>query len=155
MHQAVYIYNHTPKPNSGVAPIELISKTKFSNYNHMKRLHVFGCPVFVLDPKLQDGNKIPKWKPRSKRGQYLGVVTNHLTNVGQILNIETGKITPQYHVIYDITFSSVPNAESGGIKKEKEITTEHWKQMIVTGLERSIEDPDPDSNDKTILSNKS
>ena len=93
MNQAVYIYNRTPKSDSGLAPVELFSRTKFSSYDHLQRLHVFGCPVFVLDPKLQDGKRIPKWKARFRRGQYLGVSQHHSTNVGKILNIKTGKMS--------------------------------------------------------------
>ena len=147
MNQAVYIYNNTPKPDCGLAPIELFSKTKFVSYEHLRRLHVFGCRVFVLDPKLQDGNRIPKWKARSRRGQYVGIATDHSTTVGCILNINSGKMSPQYHVVYDDTFSSVPNAESGGINKEAEITAEHWKEMTIKGLERSLPDPDPELNE--------
>jgi hypothetical protein len=29
------------------------------------RSHVWGCPTFVLDPKLQNDQKIPKWNKRS------------------------------------------------------------------------------------------
>ena len=93
MHQAVYIYNHIPKPDSGLASIKLLSKTKFPSYDHLNRFHVFGCPVFVLDPKLQDGKRIPKWKARSRRGQYMGIHPGHSTNVGRILNINSGKGT--------------------------------------------------------------
>jgi hypothetical protein len=27
--------------------------------------HTFGCPALVLEPRLQEGLKIPKWQPRS------------------------------------------------------------------------------------------
>ena len=140
----VYLQQYT---HCGLAPIKLFSKTKFVNYEHLRRLHVFGCPVFVLDPKLQDGNCIPKWKARSRRGQYVGIATDHSTTVGRILNINAGKMSPQYHVIYDDTFSSVPNTKSGGINKEAEITAEHWKEMTIKGLERSLPDPDPELNE--------
>jgi hypothetical protein len=67
---AVYIYNHVPNALSGLSPIELATRvaqhqTDFSN------LHVWGSPSYVLDPKLQDGRKIPKWKPRSRRAILL------------------------------------------------------------------------------------
>ena len=71
MNHTVYIYIHTPKPDSGLAPAELFSKTKFSSYDHLHRLHIFRCSVFVFDPKLQEGKRIPKWKACSRRGQYL------------------------------------------------------------------------------------
>ena len=55
MHHAVYIYNNVPKPNHKRSPVELLSKSFQIDYNHLHRLHVFGCPCCVLDPKLQDG----------------------------------------------------------------------------------------------------
>ena len=42
-------------------------------------------------------------------GQYLGVSKEHASTVGLIRNLKTGKITPQYHLVYDNWFSSVPN----------------------------------------------
>jgi hypothetical protein len=62
-----------------MAPIELFTCMKFPNYNHLQRSHVWGCPVYVLDPMLQDGKKIPKWKPRARRGFYIGVSKQHST----------------------------------------------------------------------------
>jgi hypothetical protein len=52
---AVYIWNHLPKRDSLMSPIEIFSGTKVDNYARLQRSHVWGCPVYVLDPKLQDG----------------------------------------------------------------------------------------------------
>ncbi len=56
----VWLHNCIPNHLSGLTPMELPTKTKA---NHFDLLHtnVWGCPVDVLDPKLQDGPKIPKW----------------------------------------------------------------------------------------------
>ena len=78
------------------------------------------CPCYVLDPKLHDGHKIPKWNPRARRGQYLGVSPSHSTLVGRILNVNSGYVSPQYHVVYDDLFTSVPNSENGGFTKDSE-----------------------------------
>lgn len=51
--------------------IEILSSTLLSDYTYLNRLHVFGCPTYVLDPSLQDRHKIPKWNPRTRRGQFL------------------------------------------------------------------------------------
>ncbi|MGH7955352.1 MAG: hypothetical protein ACREOZ_05270, partial [Gloeomargaritales cyanobacterium] len=69
--------------------------------------HVWGCPTYVLDPTLQDGKKLPKWKPRSRRGMFVGVSPDHSTNVSEILNLTTLSITPQYHLVYDDFFTTV------------------------------------------------
>jgi hypothetical protein len=63
MEHAVYLWNNLPNQASNMAPLELFSKSRFPSYNHLRRLHVWGCPAYVLEPKLQDGKKIPKWNP--------------------------------------------------------------------------------------------
>jgi hypothetical protein len=104
---AVYMHNHLPIREMRMSPVEKFTGTVFSNYNHLIRAHTFGCPVYVLDPRLQDSKKIPKWKMRSRRGIYLGVSKHHSSTVHLILNPETGAISPQYHCIFDDTFSTV------------------------------------------------
>jgi hypothetical protein len=39
------------------------------------------CLVFVLDPKLQDGKKIPKWNQQLWQGQFLGFSDEHMSIV--------------------------------------------------------------------------
>ena len=65
--------------------------------------------MYVLDPKLQDGKKLPKWVPRARCGQFLGISPDHASSIGLIRNLTTGKISCQFHVVYDDWFSSVPN----------------------------------------------
>ena len=48
MDHTEYVYNNVPKPS----PVEVRSKTFQNDYNYLHRLHVFGCPCYVLDPKL-------------------------------------------------------------------------------------------------------
>lgn len=104
---AVYLWNNTPKPNTYVSPLEHFTSTTFPDYNHLQRLHVFGCPVYVLDPKLQDGKKLPKWHRRSRQGIYVGISKRHSSTVHLVLNLDTGKVSPQYHVVFDDTFSTI------------------------------------------------
>jgi hypothetical protein len=65
---AVYLWNNLPKQENLLASLEIFSATKFTNYSKLNRAHIFGCPVYVLEPKLQDENKVPKWAPRARRG---------------------------------------------------------------------------------------
>jgi hypothetical protein len=58
----------------------------------LRRLKVFGCPACVLDPRLQDGKKTPKWEPRSRKGQFLGFSREHASTVGLIRDIRTSHI---------------------------------------------------------------
>ena len=57
----IYIWNNLPNSTTQISPFEHFTGTLASNHHHPQRLHVFGCPVYVLDPKLQDGKKLPKW----------------------------------------------------------------------------------------------
>ena len=141
LNHAVWMWNNLPKRGSFMAPLELFSGTVFPTLDHLHRSHVWGCPVYVLDPKIQDGKKLPKWSPRARRGQYLGVSPDHSSTVGLILNIATGYVSPQYHVVYDDLFSSVPNAETGGVLQQDMFTGSFWDQLVACGLER-IDDGD-------------
>ena len=86
----------------------------------LRRARVFGCPTYVLDPKLQDGKKIPKWEARARTGMFLGFSDVHSSTVGLILNIRTGYISPQYHVVYDEKFETVSSKRAIDL-------TETWK----------------------------
>jgi len=68
---------------------------------------VFGCPVYVLDPKLQDGSKIPKWSLHARLGQFLGFSKSHSSSVGLICNLRTNHVLAQFHVVYDQLYSTV------------------------------------------------
>jgi hypothetical protein len=59
-----WVYNRVPNRLSGLIPLELLAKTK-ADHRDLLCSHVWGCPVIVLDPKLQDGKKMPKWNHRS------------------------------------------------------------------------------------------
>ena len=50
--------------------------------------------------------KIPKWAPRSQRGVNMGFSKIHSTQVGLVINLLTGSISPQYHVVFDDMFST-------------------------------------------------
>jgi len=148
MDHAVYIYNNVPRIDNNKSSVELFSSTLLKDYAHLNRLHVFGCPAYVLDPTLQDGHKIPKWRPRTRRGQFLGYSQQHSSTVGRILNIRTGNVSPQYHVVYDDKFSSVPNAESGGMFADQPFDAKQWSTLIKEGNERVVPEPSEPVKDK-------
>jgi hypothetical protein len=72
----------------------------------IKYLHLFGCPVYVLQASLQSGKAAPKWENRSRVGVYLGISSQHALNVSLILNPHSGYISPQFHCVYDDSFES-------------------------------------------------
>ena len=138
MEHAVYIWNNLPNKQMRIAPLEIFTASHFANYDHLNYLHIWGCPAYVLDPKLQDRKKILKWDLHSQRGQFLGISPDHSTTIGCILNFNMGFISPQYHVIYDDLFTMVPNAESGGIFHDTPLTQDHWEQIVTSGHERIV-----------------
>ncbi|MGH9726402.1 MAG: hypothetical protein ACRD41_15170, partial [Candidatus Acidiferrales bacterium] len=111
LRYAAYIHNITPKPNcGGHSPLELFSSVITEHPMRSPALHhthVWGCPAYVLDPTLQDGKKLPKWQPRSRKGMFMGVSPDHASTIGDILNLQTKSITPQFHVVYDDDFTTV------------------------------------------------
>eukprot|EP00957_Ditylum_brightwellii_P191740 14596807-Ditylum_brightwellii.AAC.1 len=52
--------------------------------------HIWGCPTFVLNSRSQSNTEIelPKWDPK------------------------TGHVSPQYHVVFDDEFYTVPYLQS-------------------------------------------
>ena len=112
MEYAVWIYNRVPRDSlGGLTPDEFWSSTR-TDHSDIKRAHVFGCPVYVLDPKLQDGKSIPKWNSRSRQGMFIGFSPEHSSMVPLVLNLETGHISPQFHVVFDDHFHTVSSLQS-------------------------------------------
>jgi hypothetical protein len=106
MKYAAQLYNITPNRSSLMSPSELFSGTK-QHGCALDQARVWGCPAFVLEPMLQDGKKLPKWRRRSRVGQFLGFSSDHATTVGLIRNLATGYVSPQFHVVFDEQFQTV------------------------------------------------
>ena len=66
LQHAAWVQNSVPKILLclSLTPLELLTETK-PDHRDLLHSHVWGCPVFVLDPKLQDGKEIPKCNRRS------------------------------------------------------------------------------------------
>ncbi|KAI2499350.1 hypothetical protein MHU86_15132 [Fragilaria crotonensis] len=107
---AVYVYNNTPNAQN-LCPADLFTGSTVPRHR-LRDLHTWGCPVYVLDPSLQAGKKLPRWEPRSRRGVFVGLSTIHSSEVPLILNLATGSITPQYHVVFDDRYSTVTSIGS-------------------------------------------
>ena len=107
---ATYLYNHLPTAQ-GLCPADIFTGSTVPRHR-LKDIHVWGCPVYVLDPHLQEGKKLPKWQPRSRQGVFLGFSTLHSSEVPLVLNQATGSITPQFHVVFDDF--SLPSLRSKG-----------------------------------------
>ena len=62
--------------------------------------------MFVLEAKLQNDQKLPKWDHWSRKGQFLGFSDKHSTLVATVRNLKTGYISPQYHIVFDELFET-------------------------------------------------
>jgi hypothetical protein len=100
------VNNHIPRKHEQESPIELFSSTKTSAKLH--QFQHFGCPVYVLDHKLQAGRKSGmKWKERVRIGVNLGFSPQHAKSVHLILSLTSGCVSPQYHCTFDSSFESL------------------------------------------------
>ena len=107
---AAWLHNRLPNRVTGITAIEMLTSVK-ADHRDLLRSHVWGCPVYVLDPKLQSGQKIPKWNKRSRLGQFLGFSEEHSSLIANVRHLRTGHVSPQYHCVYDDLFQTVFGAE--------------------------------------------
>jgi hypothetical protein len=120
---ATHLYNHLPNAQ-GLCPADLFTGSTVPRHR-LKDIHVWGCPIYILDPQLQAGQKLPRWEPRSRRGVFMGFSNLHSSEVPLVLNLETGSITPQFHVVFDDLFSTVSSVE-----RENE-PPDNWDQLCL------------------------
>ena len=71
VRHAVYIRNRIPSVQTRLSPMDLWSKTRFP-MQKLLSLHVWGCPVYVLEKNLADGKSIGRWKAKSQQMVYMG-----------------------------------------------------------------------------------
>ncbi len=92
-------------------------------------LHVFGSPCFVLDSRLQSGiTGPPKWEPRLRLGIYVGHSPLHAGSIALVLNPRTGHVSPQFHVVFDDLFTTVP------FTKNSEVPP-NWAELVAKSSE--------------------
>jgi hypothetical protein len=103
---SVWVYNRVPNVRSGLTPLELITRER-SDYKDLLRCHVWGCQVFVLEAKLQNDQKLPKWNRRAHMGQFIGFSDEHSSLVANVRHLSTHFISPQFHLVFDDLFETV------------------------------------------------
>ncbi len=135
---AVDLHNSTPGV-SGLTPEEIFTGSK--QRNRLGDFHPFGCPIFVLDPSLQQGYKVPRWKPRSRIGVYLGFSPYHASSIPLVLSTTTGLVSPQFHVVYDDYFSTTKCLETN-------VLPTNWSNLLETSSFKYVDD---DFNIDTFL----
>ena len=101
----------------------------------VKNFHTLFCPVYVLDHRLQSagGPGPPKWEPRSCIGVYLGHSPFHAECIALVFNPKTAQVSPQYHVVFDDNFSTVPYMERGEVPP-------NWDDLCRLSAESAIDE---------------
>ena len=65
--------------------------------------------MYLLEKELQDGNKIPHWRPQSKWCVNVGLSAGYVSITSLVLNPTTGTIMAQYNLVFDDWFATVDN----------------------------------------------
>ena len=77
----------------------------------------------------------PEWEPRARTGVYLGHSPAHAGNVASVLNLTTGNVSPQYHVVFDNEFTTVDYPESEEIPLlGKTLSKTHVKEQLMSSI---------------------
>ena len=90
----------------GKTPEQKFSVVEFQIF--LTYYHTWGCTVFFLEAPLHRGLAgLPKWESSARTGVYFGRSPLHTELVNLVLNTRTGHIPPQYHMVFEYTFSTV------------------------------------------------
>mmetsp|Transcript_5612 Transcript_5612/g.10246 ORF Transcript_5612/g.10246 Transcript_5612/m.10246 type:complete len:106 (+) Transcript_5612:126-443(+) len=90
----------------------------------MRDFHTWGCPCYILNSRHQTNSKgIPKWEPRARVRIYLGRLPSHAGNVALVINLKTGLVSPQFHVVFNNDFTMVTHLRKGTIPS-------NWKALV-------------------------
>ena len=135
--EAINMENNFTLDASGRTPLQKLTAT--NGPMHLRDQHPWGCPVYVLENKLQSSSKgIPKWEPRARIGVYLGRSPAHAGNVALVLNPSSGHVSPQFHVVFDDQFTLISALRSNTVPA-------NWADLVATSTE-SVSSPDVDSS---------
>lgn len=111
VNYAVHLWNHTPRKSlDHQCPEEVFSGSQMDKIEirkSLEQLHTWGCPVYVLEEEIQNGQKPKRWDSRTRTGIFLGHSSNHSNSVYLVLNPDTDRISFQYHCIFDDYFHTL------------------------------------------------
>jgi len=91
----------------------------------MKIFHTWGCSIYALHNTLQAGSQIQKWNSRARLGINLGLSPKHARSISLVLNIKTGNVSPQFHVVHDDFLETVQ------IETDKTVSRWQYKSGLV------------------------
>jgi hypothetical protein len=75
---------------------------------------------------------------RARRDFYVGESPRHSTNIGRVLNLQTGHISDQFHCVYDDHYSTVLCPE-GNPFETASFSLEKWNRILESGYERHVD----------------
>ena len=110
MAHYAHLHNHTPHISRGMSPEEFCTKSK-SSHIALNNANPCWCPTYVLEPRLQHGEKLPKWMPRSRRAQYWVSSHPHASTVVLVKNLQNVNIIPQLNMVFDDYFETLHSSE--------------------------------------------
>ena len=105
VRQAQDVSNYLPMNDQGHSPIKRFFGTDVAP--RLGKFHIFGCPIFTLEKRLQSKQSVPCWDTRDRLGIYLGKSPMDARNVSNVLSTSSGCVLPQFHVIHDDFFETV------------------------------------------------
>lgn len=104
-------WNHTPRKDLECwCPEEIFSgsfMTKEETCSSLEQLHTWGCPVYMLEDKIQEGEKPKRWESYTRTAIFLEHSSQHSNSVYLVLNPKTNQISAQYHCIFDDYFHTL------------------------------------------------
>jgi hypothetical protein len=97
-------------------------------------IHVWGCPVYILNLKVQQGQNLRRWQPCSHQGIFMGLSQHHNSEAPGDINVSTWSITTQFHVVFDDQFTTV-----NSIGQEEEHSCQ-WEEICLKNSVQVIAD---------------
>ena len=118
----------------GLTPLSVLHDVLVENIP-VKTFHKLFCLVYVLDSRLQSagGPGPPKWEPRSCIRVYLGHSPFHTGSLALVFNPKIGQVSPQYHIVLDDTFLTVPYMDAGTVPP-------HWEDLLKYSSEKATDE---------------
>ena len=99
-------HNELSLDESGKSPLDKFTDTEAEI--RCEDFHIWGYPMSILAEENQSGiTGTPKWEPRARAEVYLGHSPSNAANMALLLNLKTGHVSPQYHIVDDDEFSTV------------------------------------------------
>jgi hypothetical protein len=83
--------------------------------------------AYVLDKRISESHKIPKWIPWSRCSIFMGLSPRHASTVPLVLNFDTGAITPQFHDVLDNWFATIATEVNDLLP---DFTSESWASLF-------------------------